>query len=526
MKLPKPEFDTATKLREFDVWITPSLGEIKDTAQFKAELAGIAQTFELMGEATGKFADLAHCDPNAITGKFIKHANTLAFPQAASTLSRFASVLFLVTGKSDNNAKCQLPLFLRDQVKLTSFPAVQKSRSRKNPSVTTTPGVIPRVLTSDKYMEAVAALKDAPQQQAVYLNHYVAFLLNDSAYVSQLWSIGHSYFALKSFGKEKDFLSPLVAFKVRGSVAATGGHDPEVLLRDRLIEWGLKTDVDYNPSDVTLATIKRILGIAEPRIAKVAGAKAKKAKSRAYDFVLPFKTPGTFRRVCVQSQFYAGDSGSVSHKNVDQTATSRTALRAVVPDAVLVEYVDGAGYFLSLNGDLEKLLEMDGTEFCQIRSAPIRLRRELQHAGFLMPLELQQATFRASDPTRKNVAKILAGEGYDEGEITRCLTDSLERGLIGEDTGKLTVPVAERDKVRRYLLLDVAAVEGKPPASEAEPLTGALMVPGYGPFHGIKLDELVKTAKRAAPRLASDISNSETLMADLRWLTEQKIGLF
>jgi len=348
-------------------------------------------------------------------------------------------------------------------------------------------------------------------------------LLNDPAYVSQLWSIGHSYFALKSFGKEKDFLSPLVAFKVRGSVAATGGHDPEVLLRDRLIEWGLKTDVDYNPSDVTLATIKQILGIDKPCSAKATD--AKKVKSRAYDFVLPFKTPGTFRRVFVQSQFYAGDSGSVSHKNVDQTATSRNALRAISPDAVLVEYVDGAGYFSSLNGDLEKLLEMDGTEFCQIRSTPIRLRRELQHVGFLMPLELQQATFRATDPTREKVATILASEGYGEGEIARCLTDALERGLIGEDGGKLTVPATERDKVRRYLLLDVAAIKGEPPASETEPLTGALMVPGYGPFHGIKLDELVKTAKSAAPGLATDISNSETLMADLRWLTEQKIAL-
>jgi hypothetical protein len=523
MKLPKPELDTTIKLREFDVWITPSLGEIKDTGQFKTELADIAQTFELMGEATGNFADPTHCDPNAITDKFIKHTETLAFSEAASTLTRFASVLFLVTGKSDNNAKCQLPLFLRDQVKLTTFPAVQKSRGRKNPSVTTT-GVIPRVLTAERYMETVAALKDAPRQQTVYLNHYVAFLLNDPAYVSQLWSIGHSYFALKPFGKEKDFLSPLVAFKVRGSVAATGGHDPEVLLRDRLIEWGLKTDVDYNPSDVTLAAIKRILGITDPRPTNATV--AKKAKSRAYDFVLPFRTPGTFRRVCVQSQFYAGDSGSVSHKNVDQTAMSRTALRAVVPDAVLVEYVDGAGYFSSLNGDLEKLLEMDGTEFCQIRSTPIRLRRELQHAGFLMPLELQQATFRAPDPTRRNVAKVLAGEGYAKAEITRCLMDSLERGLVDENERKLSVPATERDKVRRYLLLDVAAIAGKPPASETEPLTGALMVPGYGPFHGIKLDELVKAAKRAAPGLANDIGDSETLMADLRWLTEQKIGLF
>jgi len=525
MKLPKPDLDTPTKLREFDVWITPSLGEIKDSPQFKAELAGIAETFELMGQATGKFADPGECRPDAIATAFIKHAEGLGFSGAAVALTRLASVLFLVTGKSDNNAKCQLPLFLRDQVKLPTFPTVQKSRSKKTPGATVAEAGIPRVLTSEKYMETVAALKDAPQRQAVFLNHYIAFLLNDPTYVSQLWSIGHSYFALKSFGKEKDFLSPLVAFKVRGSVAATGGHDPEILLRNRLIEWGLKPGIDYNPSDVTLAAMKKILGVKDAPASKDKFAK-KRAKSRAYDFVLPFKTPGTYRRVCVQSQFYAGDSGSVSHKNVDQTATSRTALRALISDAVLVEYVDGAGYFSSLNGDLEKLLEMEGTEFCQIRSSPIRLRRELQHAGFLTPLELQQATYRTTDPTRKSVAKVVKTEGYAEAEFARCLTDALDRGLLIEADGTLSPRPADRDKVRRYILLDVAAIAGSSPVAETAPMAGALMVPGYGPFHGIKLDDLVRQAKRLAPGSVGDIDKSETLMADLRWLTEQKIALF
>jgi hypothetical protein len=524
MKLPKLELDTETKLREFDVWITPSLGEIKDTTKFKTELAGIAETFEIMGRATGNFADPDHCTPAAISDAFIKHACGSGFTEAAAVLDRLAAVLFLVTGKSDNNAKCQIPLYLRDQVKLPSFPTVKRSRNKDPVVISIGESTIPRVLSSDKYMEVVAALKDAPQRQAVFLNHYIAFLLSDPAYVSQLWSVGHSYFRLKSFGKERDFLSPLVAFKVRGSVAATGGHDPEVLLRKRLIEWGLQPEVDFNPTDVTLASLKKILGKSDkPR--KKGVPPRKKSKSRAYDFILPFKTPGSFRRLCVQSQFYAGDSGSVSHKNVDQTATSRNALRAIVSDAVLIEYVDGAGYFSSLNGDLEQLLEMDGTEFCQIRSAPIRLRRELQHAGFLMPLELQQATYQTNNPTRKNVAKLLKKDGYGEAEISRSLTDCLERGLIIESEGKFQPSAPDRDKIRRYVLLDVAAIAGRSAESEMEEMRGALMVPGYGPFHGIKLDELVQQAKRLAPGLANEIDKSEVLMGDLRWLNEERIAI-
>ena len=172
---------------------------------------------------------------------------------------------------------------------------------------------------------------------------------------------------------------------------------------------------------------------------------AAKKKTRAYDFVLPYKTPGDHRRVVVQSQFYAGDSGSVSHKNVDQTASSRAVVKTFATDVIFAEYVDGAGYFSSLNGDLERLLEMEGTEFFQVRSAPIRLRRELQHAGYLVPLEVQQATYRVSDPTRESIVGVLKGEGYSEREIIRCLQVCLDRGLLQEDGNIL--PFAKRTEI-------------------------------------------------------------------------------
>jgi hypothetical protein len=315
-----------------------------------------------------------------------------------------------------------------------------------------------------------------------------------------------------------------VVFKIRGSVAATGGHDPEALLRERLVEWGLRPDIDFNPADVPLPVLKKLItGEGEPKPPSGMG-KKKKAKTRAYDFVLPYKTPGAHRRILIQSQFYAGDSGSVSHKNVDQTATSRVVVRGFLPDAIFVEYGDGAGYFSSLNGDLESLLEMEGTEFIQIRSAPIRRRRELQHAGFLVPLEVQQATFRVTDPTRKKVVALLKSESNSEHEIGRAVQDCLDRGLVVEDGGKLVPRPEDKDIVRRYLLLDVAAVRGQDhdPASDQ---SGLVMVPGYGPFHGIKGLHLIKKAKTLAPGLASQLAQSEVVLADLDWLKERKMTL-
>lgn len=250
-----------------------------------------------------------------------------------------------------------------------------------------------------------------------------------------------------------------------------------------------------------------------------------KVKTRAFDFILPYQVNGWQPRVFIQSQFYAGDSGSVSHKNIDQTSTSRTAVANILADARFVEYVDGAGYFSTLNRDLKHLLNMANTaSFIQVRSAAVRLRRELQHIGFLTPLEVEHAIFR-SGGSPASVRKILKVEGYANSEVERSIADCTARGLVVVVRGKFAVTADRRDVARRYLLLDVAARLGSAPATPAEKLAGCLLVPGYGPFHGIKLDQLVTEAIRAAPALNADLEQSKVMLADVRWLIEQGIAM-
>lgn len=45
---------------------------------------------------------------------------------------------------------------------------------------------------------------------------------------------------------------------------------------------------------------------------------------RKYDFIIPYQSRESGLKIFIQSQFYAGDSGSVSHKVVDQTDSSRS----------------------------------------------------------------------------------------------------------------------------------------------------------------------------------------------------------
>lgn len=49
------------KMSEFDMWVTPSLGEIRDTPQFRVNLEQLKKGFDYMADITENFADVSHC---------------------------------------------------------------------------------------------------------------------------------------------------------------------------------------------------------------------------------------------------------------------------------------------------------------------------------------------------------------------------------------------------------------------------------------------------------------------------------
>lgn len=543
MKLPFPELNVQEQLAEFDIWVTASLGELRDTDRFKDEMAAVIGVFEALATATDDFAALESCTPDSIADTYVRLLQ--AEPTGIiARLQALASVLFLVTAKSDNNSKCQFPLYLRDHARWDSLPVVRLVGGRAVRSEEK----VPRVLKAEKYMSYVAGLRDTPDEQRRLLVEFVRFILDGEAYVAQLWSLGRSYVTLRDLmpGKERDLLSPLVAFQVRGSVTASGGHDPETLLRDHLAEWGLTPDFDFNVSDVVIEsasgeavvlevpegqeseqvdaaqTEMRSESPAVPAPAPSTGSRRTGEKTRAYDFVLPFRVPEWPRRIFVQCQFYAGDSGSVSHKNVDQTRTSRAKVIELCKEPMFLEYVDGAGYFSSLNGDLKKLLQMDTTRsFFQVRSAAIRLRRELQAIGFLVPLEIEHAIL-TTDGTSEATVGALAEQGYGRTEIDRVITRSLATGIIQEQDGQFDLVATRREWARRYFVLDVAARRGRK-LDRAKDRRGAAMVivPGLGALWGLELNALAAGALQDAPRLRSEWSEPTIFPSDVSALCER-----
>lgn len=505
MKLQIPARDLQRDLKEFDIWITPSLGEITDTDKFREELARVTRIFEELGQATGNFQDERHCAPGAIAQTFANLANGRSEIERAELFKSLASTLYLVTGKSDNNSKCQFPLFLRDVARWDTLPSVTRRRGR----VVVEQSPLPRTIKSDDFMDLVAAIENSDNKSRL-LEQFVSFLLMGEDAVRQFWSLGFSYYALKQFrkGYERNLLSPIVIFKVRGSVSASGGHKPEAILRSYLESWGLVPDEDFNLADV---------------IVDGAG-QGRDEKTRAYDFVLPYRTPGWSpewqRRVMMQSQFYAGDSGSVSHKNVDQTKTSRDRVLQKFQGTRFVEYVDGAGYFSSLNSDLRKILAMETTHsFIQIRSAPIRLRRELQALGFVTPLEIEHALIQSSGD-ESEIGRALVTQGYHADEVRRAIAHATRHGVIRKNGTKLALCDDRREVVRRHLLLDVLSINGRDVQPDSAVSAASVLVSGHGAFFGLEMDKLVDVAIASAGELRDDISHSQTFAADIKALSQ------
>lgn len=498
MKLKNCTQTTAEKYQEFDLWITPSLSEIKDTDKYNEELQNIKLLFEVIGKSVSDFSNLETATIEEVVKSILNYANQQTAKNCVHAIQSSISLLFLVTGKSDNNLKCQFPLYLRDISKRTNFPKIKRTKGQKSLEFVN----IPREIKSIKIAKLLTELKDFPIEQTSLFKEYIGLILNDDCYKNSLWAIGQSYFKMKNVGIENDFLMPLVVFKVRGSVSAIGGHNPEELLRELMSEWGLTSDEEFNLTDV-------IIGKETSN---------KKVKTRAYDFVLPH-TLESSKKLLIQCQFYAGDSGSVSHKNVDQTRASRNFTKSKITQPLFIEYLDGAGYFSSLNGDLKSILSMEDTfDFFQIRTAPIKLRRLLQHIGFLTPLELVHSL--VINNLDINSAKIdLFKAGYTYGEIKRVLSSSLEKKIILKSSNKIVIENSFLKKSRKYFLLDII-FNNSHPVSQDQRKKGMILVPGLNGLAGISLSQVLKNIIKIESLYSRNLRKSKNLLADLEKISE------
>ena len=494
MKLNKHIYTEKEKLSEFDRWITPSLGDIKDSIEFGKVLAGLEEGFNSLSQYTNSFSTLETC-----SSYYIAENITTRIGQVNDIQSHLANVfnaILLSTGKTYNNLKCQYPLVLNKLFESGEIPACQ------NGEITLIK--IPRVFDLDKvvmHFESLSAYQDmlAPQ-----LKSYLDLLLSDKQYVSQLYSLGTSYCKLKEAGHSSNLLASIAIFQSRGSITAKAGHEPERKLRSYMADWGLSAGTDYNTDDID---IYGLLGIK----------KKKNDKARKYDFIVPFRSKSEGKKLFVQCQFYAGDSGSVSHKVVDQTDASRKQTLKFYPNAVFVEYLDGAGYFSSLNGDLKKMLAKKTTKaFIQVRTAPVKFRRELQEIDFLTPLEIEHAILAGNNNEAKLI-DFLQEQGYNKEEISRSLGVCKAANLLAFNNDNYAIKEERRDIIIKYCLLDCIANFGHSINVSKE--KGILYVPGFSNNWGMSQTNLLESFNREFPNIEL---SAKDILEKIEWLIDNE----
>lgn len=532
MRLRPENLDTPEQLAEFDQWLTAKLERIKDSKRFNLEIEALCQCIETISPHLNDFSSYQDCTVENIcdavviaSRQFVVGESFAKDEQHVSVFyEAFFNLLFLTSGATDNNLKNHFLIQLKeDDVK----PFIPKRGSSRK-IIKFTLKELPSTIKSDFIARSLAScfvgshetyfseVKTEPTFDLMFylrllLKEYISLILEDEEETKQFWAICRSYTELNSLTASDDLgkylLNACTIFKVRGSVSATGGHITEDILREKLLTMGLQPNSDFNTNDVT---------IGEEEI--VEDGKRKK-KTRAYDFILPYKIDNwePKPKLFIQSQFYAGDSGSVSHKVVDQTHSSRTFTLANYTNARFVEYLDGAGYYASLRGDLKHMLAFDSTaSFFQVKSILVRLRRELQHICFLTPIELEHAIITSEQGLKESVFHALELDGYPKEEIERITLVCIELGYISESIDKngtkLIISVERSEITRRLLILDIAANYASTISDEQRKSMKYLLVPGYGANYGIIESELTnlvcsicKQITISAPVFASDI---------------------
>lgn len=490
MRLPLNKSRLEEQMAEFDAWVTPSLGEIKDSPEFKHILSELERGFDLLCQYTENFKNQDQCRGARIASLAMGDFSLSDFP---SRLLSIIQVVLLSTGKTDNNLKCQFPIYLRQTLNGNLMPTENKAGD-----IVMLP--IPRVLQVEQIISRIVSFQNHSADGERLLALYLDFILSDADYLGQLFSLGASYYALKENGCGVRLLVTLAIFQSRGSLTAKAGHIPENILRNCMKEWGMTEEIDFNTDDVD---IDEFFGTKKPKGAKV----------RKFDFVLPYKYRRTGKRLFIQSQFYAGDSGSVSHKVVDQTDSSRDYTLSKCRDARFVEFLDGAGYSSSLNGDLRKMLAKRTTKnFFQIRTAPIKLRRELQEIGFLTSLEVEHCMLKGLHRNEELIQTLLA-DGYTKTEIDDYF--ALHNPTLSP-TGELSLPLERQALSIRYALLDLIAIHGHKIDQKRE--RGIYCVPGMKHYWGLNQPDLILAFEQTFPAL--NVRSSEMAL-HIQWLIDK-----
>jgi hypothetical protein len=166
MKLPAETLSREQQLEEFDVWITPYLGDVRKSVQFADRHAATVRAFDRLCQATNDFATEADLTHAHLAENLVKLFPGKSEEEVQRILMDLAHALFLISGKAGNSAKCQFPLFLKSKLKRLTIPKAKVTTKNKVQTRTVEQKSLPRTIVISTYMGWVADLHHLPRTPA------------------------------------------------------------------------------------------------------------------------------------------------------------------------------------------------------------------------------------------------------------------------------------------------------------------------------------------------------------------------
>ena len=117
MRLKAHSLSVEQNLWEFDAWVTPSIGDIRNTERFRTEMQRILFVLDALTVGGHRTLDQNRFSASLVDRVFerldalLKEVNDRdATERVEEFLVSLSALLFLVTGKSNNNNKCHRAL--------------------------------------------------------------------------------------------------------------------------------------------------------------------------------------------------------------------------------------------------------------------------------------------------------------------------------------------------------------------------------------------------------------------------------
>ena len=154
--------------------------------------------------------------------------------------------------------------------------------------------------------------------------------------------------------------------------------------------------------------------------------------------------------------------------------------------------------------------------FIQVKTAPVKFRRELQEIDFLTPLEIEHAIL-AGNNTEAKIIDFLQTQGYNKEEISRSLGVCKEANLLDFNNDNYAIKEERRDIIIKYCLLDCIANFGHSINVTKE--KGILYVPGFSNNWGMSQTNLLDAFNREFPDIEL---SAKDILEKIEWLIENE----